>query len=60
MGCPLLDLLSVSSQKPYVEWKGGGSFWSRRVVRFSEAGNRKLQRQFGRRMSFVCRTRREL
>jgi hypothetical protein len=36
--------------------KGGGSHWSRCVVRFSEAGNRKLQRQCGRGISFVCRT----
>jgi len=26
MGKPLVDLLSVSRQKPYVEWKGGGLF----------------------------------
>jgi hypothetical protein len=36
--------------------KGGGSHWSRCVVRFSKAGNRKLQRQCGRGISFVCRT----
>ena len=36
--------------------EGGGSHWSRRVVRFSEAGTRKLQRQCGRGVPFVCRT----
>jgi len=36
--------------------KGGGSHWSRCVVRFSEARNRKLQRQCGRGVPVVCHT----
>jgi hypothetical protein len=49
-GDEYFDCFSIPRQK------GGGSHWSRCVVRFSKAGNRKLQRQCGRGISFVCRT----
>ncbi len=36
--------------------KGGGSLSSRCVIRFSAAGNRKINRQFRGSVSFVCHT----
>jgi hypothetical protein len=54
-GVPTLGLALRFSPKARHK-KGGGSRLSRYVVRFSGAGKRKLQRQFGRSLSFVCRT----